>query len=172
METRSATTIGTAVGLIWAAALVAGCGGDTGGVAASCGKVLPCGGSLTGTWTVSSSCESATDLTGGNACPAATIDESQLVASGTLTFNADMTFVSNTSQSGTRRFSVPLDCLGSISSSCDEFASLISRRTTRRHDDVHDDGCHLRLYHGLRGSDDRQRQRHVHHGRQRRHVDG
>src|SRR3954470_13029143 len=92
METRSARTIGMAAGLIWVAALMAGCGGDgKGGGAASCGKVAPCGGSLVGTWTVSSSCDSPTNFTGGAACPGATIDESQVKVTGLLTFGADMT---------------------------------------------------------------------------------
>jgi hypothetical protein len=128
METRSARTIGMAAGLIGAAALLAGCGGDgKGGVLASCGKVAPCGGSLVGTWTVSSSCDSPTNFTGGAACPAATIDESQVKVTGLLTFGADMTFATSIAQSGTLRFSVPVDCVASIGAgSCDELASLIS----------------------------------------------
>jgi hypothetical protein len=127
METRSAVTIGRASGLLWVAALVAGCGGDggDGGAAASCGKVAPCGGSLVGTFAVSSSCESPTNFTSGVACAAATIDESQVKVSGLLTFNADMTFATTISQSGTLRFSVPLECLSTLSG-CDELAGLVS----------------------------------------------
>lgn len=128
METRSARTIGTAAGLIWAAALLAGCGGDgKGGGAASCGRVAPCGGALAGTWTVSSSCDSPTNFTGGVACPAATIDESQVKVTGLLTFGADMTFATSISQSGTLRFSVPVECMASTGAGgCDELASLVS----------------------------------------------
>ena len=82
METRSATTIGTAAGLLWVAALVAGCGGDD-HVPASCGKVAPCGGSLLGTWTVSSACDIPSDLTAGGDCPAAAIDRSPVRAKAT-----------------------------------------------------------------------------------------
>jgi hypothetical protein len=127
METRSAVTIGRAAGLLWVAALVAGCGGDAGdgGAAASCGKVAPCGGSLVGTWAVSSSCESPANFTSGVACAGATIDESQVRVAGLLTFNADMTFATTISQSGTLAFTVPLDCLATVSG-CDELASLVS----------------------------------------------
>jgi hypothetical protein len=113
METRSATTIGVAAALLWGAALVAGCGGDSGGngAAASCGKVAPCGGSIVGTWAVSSACESPVELTGGAACTGATIDQSQMKVTGSLAFNADMTFATSISQSGTLRFSLPVDCL-------------------------------------------------------------
>ena len=68
-------------GLVSVAALLAGCGGssDGGGGGGSCGKVSPCGGSLVGTWTITSSCESVSNFTVGAECPGATIDESQIV---------------------------------------------------------------------------------------------
>jgi hypothetical protein len=127
MKMRSATTIGMAAGLTWVAAVMAGCGGDSGGAgaAASCGKVAPCGGSVVGTWAVASSCESPSNFTSGVTCPAATIDESQMVVTGTFAFNVDMTFATTVTQGGTLRFSVPLDCLVTVSS-CDELASGVS----------------------------------------------
>jgi len=107
------------------AALLAGCGGSSGDGGGSCGKVSPCGGSLVGTWTITSSCESVSNFTDGTECPGATIDESQLVTSGTLVFNADMTFTVSGTIDGTRRFKVALACVAGVGS-CDDFASLIS----------------------------------------------
>ena len=107
-------------GLISAAALLAGCGGSSsGGGGETCGKVSPCGGSLVGTWTVAALCESVSNFTGGTECPGATLDESQIVSSGTLVFNADMTFTTTVSTGGTRRFNLALACAAGAGS-CDE----------------------------------------------------
>ena len=87
------------------AALLAGCGGSSdGGGGGSCGKVSPCGGSLVGTWTITASCESVSNFTVGAECPGATIDESQITTSGTLVFNADMTFTSEPDDRGNAPF--------------------------------------------------------------------
>lgn len=111
--------------LVSVVALLAGCGSSDGG-GGSCGKVSPCGGSLVGTWTITSSCESVSNFTFGAECPGATLDESQVTSSGTMTFNADMTVTSSLSVSGTRRFSLPLACGEAAAvGSCDEYASLI-----------------------------------------------
>jgi len=56
-------------------ALLGGCGGSSGDGGGSCGKVPPCGGSLVGTWTITSSCESVSNFTDGTECPGATIDD-------------------------------------------------------------------------------------------------
>lgn len=113
-------------GLASVAALLAGCGGSSGGDGGgSCGKVSPCGGSLVGTWTITSSCESVSNFTDGTECPGASIDESQIVTSGTLVFNADMTFAASPTTGGTRRFNVALACVAGVGS-CDNYASLIS----------------------------------------------
>ena len=107
------------------AALVAGCGGSSGGGAGgTCGKVSPCGGSLVGTWTIAASCESISNFTGGAECPGATLDESQIVTSGTMVFSADMTFMASATSAGTRRFNLALSCAAGAAS-CDEYVSLI-----------------------------------------------
>lgn len=123
METRSATTSGTGAGLIWIAALLAGCGGDD-QVAASCGKVSPCGGALLGTWTVASACDIPNDLTAAGDCPAAAIDRSPVraKATGSLTFYSDMTFATSISQVRTQHFTVSLDCVPTLRD-CDQVAS-------------------------------------------------
>jgi len=101
------------------------CGGDGAGGGGSCGAVQPCGGSLIGTWTVNDSCQSVTDFTFDMACPEASIDQSAIITSGSLTFNADMTVTVNLSQSGTLRVTAPLSCLTQVTT-CDEYASVFS----------------------------------------------
>ena len=90
----------------------------------TCGKVSPCGGSLVGTWTIAASCESISNFTGGAECPGATLDESQIVTSGTMVFSADMTFTASATI-GERAVSTwPCACAAGAGS-CDEYVSLI-----------------------------------------------
>jgi hypothetical protein len=115
---------GAVVALVSIVALVNGCGGrSNGGSAGTCGKVQPCGGSIVGTWTVHTSCGSIGNFTGGVTCTGATLDESMKVTSGTLTFNADMTYATTVAQSGTIKFKAPLSCTSAAS--CDELATSI-----------------------------------------------
>ena len=51
-------------------------------------------------------------------------DESGLTKSGTITFNADLTFTAETTTSGTMRMTEPLACLPSASN-CDDVAASI-----------------------------------------------
>jgi hypothetical protein len=96
-----------------------GCGGNGGG--GSCGSVEPCGGSLVGDWTVQSVCQT---MTFDADCPGASVDSSMLSASGSLAFNADMTFAVDWVQAGTLKFKIPLTC-AVPPTSCDEIASQI-----------------------------------------------
>ena len=126
METNGDRTwVGLSLGLVIAAAaaVVPACGSSGDASAASCGAVQPCGGSLVGTWTVQAACQPVEDFTSGEECPAATIDQSAHITSGSLTFNADMTFTSSVSQSGTLRVMAPLACVAAAT--CDEYASSI-----------------------------------------------
>jgi hypothetical protein len=85
--------------------------------------VEPCGGSLLGTWTLQAACQPVEDFTVGEECPGATIDQSAHITSGSLTFDADMTFTASLSQSGTLRVTAPLACVAAAT--CDEYASSI-----------------------------------------------
>ena len=120
---RIGVDLGLALVLAAAAAVLPACGSSGDGSAASCGTVQPCGGSLLGTWTVQAACQPVEDFTLGEECPGATLDQSAHITSGSLTFNADMTFTSSLSQSGTLRVTAPLACVAAAT--CDEYASSI-----------------------------------------------
>jgi len=117
--------VGVVVGLISIAGGLAACGGSAGrtdGGSGSCHQVPPCGGSLLGTWTITSWCGRVTPFID---CPGGMFDESGLTKSGTITFNADLTFTAETTTSGTMRMTEPLACLPSASN-CDDVAASIS----------------------------------------------
>jgi hypothetical protein len=105
------------VALLLAVSLV-GCGGSSGAVVAptppqGCGMVDPCGGDVTGTWKVLGGCTDALYWAGILTCPLNTPEELVgLGYTGTVTFNADMTYSSNiVSVGGDPTFSVPAACL-------------------------------------------------------------
>jgi len=105
-----------AVGLLLAAI---GCGSSAAS-SGTCGKVSPCGGDLTGTWTLTGSCA---DLATQPAlsCPDERIDSWTPTISGTWTFNADMTYTRSTTSSAVVVWSIPLSCISALASSCADF---------------------------------------------------
>jgi len=98
-----------------------GTGGSSGGnggsaATATCGKVLPCGGDLRGTWTLKESCF---DLdTQSPTCPDERITSWMSTVSGNWTFNADMTYSRSDSLSVVVVWNIPLSCVSSLASSC------------------------------------------------------
>jgi hypothetical protein len=69
-----------------------GSGGSDSESAASCGKVTACGGDIVGTWKVVAACSNGSSAAPSNStCPGET-DTSSVTASGTATFNSDMTY--------------------------------------------------------------------------------
>jgi hypothetical protein len=114
-------------------AVGAGSGGSTGsgGAAASCSNTTSCGGSVVGTWTVSSSCVQvggALDLSLVAArCTSPPVTGS-LQVTGTFTANADGTYTDNTVTSGNERFPLDAACLviSSTQTTCAGAASIIS----------------------------------------------
>jgi hypothetical protein len=93
----------------------AGGGADNGaGGAASCSDVVPCGGNVVGTWTVTSSCLKVAgdvDISGfGLGCVSASVTGS-LQVTGTWTANADGTYSDNTTTSGDEQITLPPSCL-------------------------------------------------------------
>jgi hypothetical protein len=98
----------------------AGAGGSGGGQSGSggtggpCSPAPTCGGDITGTWTVASSCldvRGVLDVSGlGLGCSSAPLTGSRVVA-GTFIANADGTYVDNTTTSGEERIELPEACL-------------------------------------------------------------
>jgi non-reducing end alpha-L-arabinofuranosidase len=109
-----------------------GAGGTaTGGTAGgSCSNVTPCGGSLIGTWNVTSSCLEVTgqlDLSIlGSGCSSAPVTGA-LQVTGSWTGNTDGTYVDNTVTTGNEQFTLAPACLviSSTPVSCDGAAGII-----------------------------------------------
>ena len=102
-------------------------GGD--GALASCGQVEPCAGSsLVGTWDLAGGCANQTALmtsADSTGCSNATTTVTSFSVSGSVTFNADMTY-SATDASGSFGYveDVPYACLNGHS--CDDVAASIA----------------------------------------------
>jgi hypothetical protein len=111
-----------------------GCSSSSGSGAAgadSCGKVAPCGGDLVGTWTVVDACSGATTASSGSpiaSCPNATAQVGNVSASGTATFNADMTYSVSITESGSETLVVPTSCLtsGTTTVTCTDLATTLN----------------------------------------------
>jgi len=104
-------------GLIGALAAT-GCGSSGG----TCGNTAACGGSIVGTWTIASSCVSASASAVDSECPTATAHSSALTITGTITYNADGTYTSSSTLSGSFSVSLPSSCLTSngVTATCDQ----------------------------------------------------
>jgi hypothetical protein len=104
-------------------------GGDS-SAQSSCGKVAPCGGNIVGTWKIVASCAQApSSSTPGNACTnGGTVQAISVDASGTATFNADMTYSVNILEMDSETVEVPLSCLSTngVMGTCADLASAIS----------------------------------------------
>src|SRR5258708_28850460 len=83
---------------VWAVTVVAGCGGSGG----TCGNTAACGGDVMGTWKITSSCISVdtSSMTLNTGCAGETATGSGFKITGTITFNADMTYSSSSTLTG------------------------------------------------------------------------
>lgn len=95
------------LGILSAISLSA-CGGDS---ESSCSNAAPCGGSIVGTWRVTSSCLSVSSSAFAEGCPGATASSSNLRITGSGTYNADLTYVSSAALSGSMSMTLPAACL-------------------------------------------------------------
>jgi non-reducing end alpha-L-arabinofuranosidase len=118
-------------------------GGQTGGSSSNGGagggasctpttSVTPCGGVVTGTWTVASACLTLSGQVNPQdlfalSCPTGQITGT-LQVTGTWTAKADGTFVDGTTTTGTEQLSLPSDCkiLSKAAVSCDKIGSVMS----------------------------------------------
>ena len=88
---------------------------------AACSAFTPCGGNVVGTWEVTDACLSGNLEFPG--CPAATTSFEGLGATGTVTFNADMTGTSNITTRGSVKMTLPASCL--MGASCAQLDTAI-----------------------------------------------
>jgi len=109
-----------------AAFVNAGCGSSSGG---TCSNTAACGGDVVGTWTITSSCVSASSSMSNSFCPSVTSSGSNLTIRGTVTYNADGTYSTNATIGGSITVYLPPSCLttNGVTVTCDqlnqEFAS-------------------------------------------------
>ena len=103
--------------------ILSGCGGsgDSGG---TCGNTPACGGDIVGAWKITSACLSPGAPTSA-ACQG-TSDIANIQLTGTVTYNADMTYTANTTFSGSETVTLPLSCLTSSNNqaTCDQLGEL------------------------------------------------
>jgi hypothetical protein len=93
------------------------CGGG------SCGKVQPCGGNVVGSWKASGSCVNSASFSSvlGMGC-VGTTGSAHLSVSGTVNYNADMTYAAALTESGTVSITLPPACRmqGAITLTCSQ----------------------------------------------------
>jgi hypothetical protein len=83
------------------------CGDDD----ASCPAFTACGGDVVGTWSIKNTCVSGGGTGLVEDCPGATTSVEGLKATGTITFNANMTTTENVAISGSMKMNLPASCL-------------------------------------------------------------
>ena len=118
-----------------AVAVVAGCSSGSGGGAFNvggatrCGQIEPCGGDLTGTWAFTTGCVTSLGFKeavsgAASSCSGETVAVTGVSVSGTMTFNADGTYVASAlSKQGTYSLNVPASCLNGTA--CSTVASSL-----------------------------------------------
>jgi hypothetical protein len=87
-----------------------GCSSGGGG-GGGCANAAACGGDIVGTWTVTSTCVTATGSASVPNCPSATLNSVSIGLTGTITYNADLTYTGNSTTSLTETVTLPASCL-------------------------------------------------------------
>jgi hypothetical protein len=111
------------------AATLLACSSSSGnGGGGSCPQVSPCGGDLTGKWTVSNACVTSSQSSVDGGCAGETEQIGSLSASGTVQFNSDKTYSTNVSLSVSATLSIPTSCLssGGITLTCSQLQMSIN----------------------------------------------
>ena len=91
---------------------LAACGGTSNGSDdGSCGQSAACGGDITGSWKVTSSCLKLELDMGAKNCPGLTQEVKQVSTSGTVSYNSDKTYDASLTVTGLVEMSVPASCL-------------------------------------------------------------
>lgn len=114
-------TIAAAIGVT-----SSGCSSSSGGADGSCGNVSPCGGNIVGTWKVQNACAgSGSSPVAEMNCSGATLQVGSLSVSGTVTFNANMTYAVSLNESFSEIVNTPTSCLamGGATVSCSDLSA-------------------------------------------------
>jgi len=140
---------------LWTLASLSGCGGGSGlvpdgggsgaggsgagGSGGACGNTPACGGAIVGKWSVTSSCVSAdaASMFSMN-CPTETASASGVAIKGTVTYNADLTYATNTTTSGNIVVNVPASCsspdAGTVT--CDQLTQALKGATAMMYQSI------------------------------------
>ncbi len=109
------------------AAALLGCS-SSGGGGDECGKVAACGGNLVGTWNVVDACTSGAPTSAANPnCPSEMLHVSSSTVSGTMTYNADMTYSISFTETASDTLTLPVSCLGTYT--CETFPMTFNSTT-------------------------------------------
>lgn len=113
---------------LFAALAPLGCGSSGG----TCANTAACGGAVVGTWTITSSCVSESASMLDSQCPTATASSSGLTITGSITYNADGTYASTSTVSGTIHVTLPPSCLTSngVTLTCNQINQLFQSNPT------------------------------------------
>lgn len=89
------------------------CGGSSSQSGGGCGAASACGGDIVGTWQVSSSCLAVdtSSMMDSTSCPGETASASGTKITGTISYNADKTYSSTLTTSGSVVVTLPASCL-------------------------------------------------------------
>ena len=107
-----------------------GAGGSAGaggaGASGTCTDFTACGGSLLGTWQLTSTCFFMPPAASG--CADETVDAATFHESGSYVFNSDLTYAASVTPSGTLGFTMPQSCTPAqaIATTCAVFNSTYS----------------------------------------------
>lgn len=102
-------------------------GSSTGGAGPTCGSP-PCGGDLTGTWTIQKACASGSEsITIPNCSSSATLTVTNISDSGTATFAASGTQQGNSTVSFSEHLVVPQGC--STAAKCAQYQTALSAQS-------------------------------------------
>jgi len=98
------------------AAVASGCGSGAKSTPANCDQVQPCGGDVVGTWKVDGACANAAqeniELQTTATCAGEVLDGAALNVSGSVTFNADLSYtISSWQKTAVLAETAPLSCL-------------------------------------------------------------
>jgi hypothetical protein len=109
-----------------------GGGGGLGGAggAGACGTVEPCGGDIVGTWKLTEDCVNLAALqpAAQQICATARITSATAGVSGTLTFNADLTYTRTQTTTAIIDWSIPISCVSGLT--CADFGALVQAGIT------------------------------------------
>ena len=120
-------SLASVVGLLVAIA-VSGCGSSGG----TCSNAAACGGSIVGSWTITSSCLTTSASMLDSQCPTATASSSSLTITGSVKYNADGTYTSTSTIGGSVNVNLPVSCLMSngITLTCDQLNQAFQSNPT------------------------------------------